>query len=94
MKILAHNLDKAMAGFPLYIVREKSDIERYQQEIEIMLKTALSSFELQDKGVYVQASTLGSLEALLQHLKALKVPVRSFSLKLNFRLSNLIVFGN
>ena len=78
MKILAHNLEKAMAGFPLFIVREKSDVERYQQEIEIMLRTALNSFELQDKGVYVQASTLGSLEALLQFLKASKIPVRFF----------------
>ena len=78
MKILAHNLEKAMAGFPLFIVREKSDVERYQQEIEIMLRTALNSFELQEKGVYVQASTLGSLEALLQYLKASKIPVRFF----------------
>lgn len=78
MKILAHNLEKAMAGFPLFIVREKSDVERYQQEIEIMLRTALNSFELQEKGVYVQASTLGSLEALLQHLKTSKIPVRFF----------------
>ena len=39
------------------------------------MKTALSSIKLQERGVYVQASTLGSLEALLEFLKQSKIPV-------------------
>lgn len=39
------------------------------------LKHTLSSIKLEEKGVYVQASTLGSLEALLEFLRTSKVPV-------------------
>lgn len=39
------------------------------------LKTALSGIKLQERGVYVQASTLGSLEALLEFLRTSKIPV-------------------
>lgn len=39
------------------------------------LKQTLSSIKLEEKGVYVQASTLGSLEALLEFLRTSKVPV-------------------
>lgn len=40
-----------------------------------MLEKALQSIKLADRGVYVQASTLGSLEALLEFLKTSKIPV-------------------
>jgi translation initiation factor 5B len=39
------------------------------------LKSALRSIKLSDQGVFVQASTLGSLEALLEFLKTSKIPV-------------------
>jgi translation initiation factor 5B len=65
-----------MPGFPLFLVRQNDEIEYYQNEIELILKTALNSIELKDKGVYVQASTLGSLEAFLQLLKTSHIPVR------------------
>lgn len=39
------------------------------------LRQTLSSIKLEEKGVYVQASTLGSLEALLEFLRTSKVPV-------------------
>ena len=39
------------------------------------MKSALSGIHLQERGVFVQASTLGSLEALLGFLKQSKIPV-------------------
>ncbi len=39
------------------------------------MKNALSAIQLQERGVFVQASTLGSLEALLGFLKKSKIPV-------------------
>lgn len=39
------------------------------------LRQTLSSIKLEEKGVYVQASTLGSLEALLEFLRTSKVAV-------------------
>lgn len=47
-----------------------------QDEAAAAVKSALSSIQLQERGVYVQASTLGSLEALLLFLKQSKIPVR------------------
>lgn len=44
-----------------------------------MLKDVLGDVKVSDKGVYVQASTLGSLEALLQFLKTSEIPVRKLT---------------
>lgn len=47
----------------------------FQDELVRELKQTLNSIKLEEKGVYVQASTLGSLEALLEFLRTSKVPV-------------------
>ena len=39
------------------------------------MKNVLNSIKMQERGVYVQASTLGSLEALLDFLTQSKIPV-------------------
>lgn len=50
----------------------------YQNEVANILRDTLQSIKLSDRGVYVQASTLGSLEALLEFLRTSKIPVSSF----------------
>lgn len=49
-----------------------------REEVAKELKSALSHIKLTSEGVYVQASTLGSLEALLEFLKTSKIPVSKF----------------
>lgn len=83
-----------MAGLPLFVGRKEDEVEYFKNEIQNILKTALSSIKLKENGVYVQASTLGSLEALLEFLKTSNIPVRN----LHFckRISNQmfsLVFG-
>lgn len=47
-----------------------------QEELSAALKEVLSGIKLTERGVFVQASTLGSLEALLEFLRTSKIPVR------------------
>ena len=68
-----------MAGLPLFVGRKEDEIEYFKHDIQNILQKTLSSIELKDSGVYVQASTLGSLEALLDYLKTSNIPVRYFS---------------
>lgn len=46
-----------------------------QEEAANTMKSALNSIRMQERGVYVQSSTLGSLEALLDFLTQSKIPV-------------------
>ncbi|CAF1287967.1 unnamed protein product [Adineta steineri] len=74
IKIAAKNLEKSMAGLPLFVGRKEDEVDYFKNEIQNILKTALSSIKLQETGVYVQASTLGSLEALLEFLETSNIP--------------------
>ena len=74
VKIAAKDLDKAIAGLNVLVARNPDEIEFLKEEIARSLKEVMGSFKLHDKGVYVQASTLGSLEALLVFLKDSKIP--------------------
>jgi hypothetical protein len=57
-------------------VAQKSDeVDILREEVARDLRSALSNIKLQERGVYVQASTLGSLEALLEFLRTSKIPV-------------------
>ena len=78
MKITAKDLEKAIAGLNLLVARHPDEIDLCKEEINSELGSALGRIQLQERGVYVQASTLGSLEALLEFLKKSDIPVRSF----------------
>lgn len=73
-KIIAKDLEKALAGLPLYVAHKSDEIEIFKEEIAEALSEVLTSIKLQERGVFVQASTLGSLEALLEFLKTSKIP--------------------
>ena len=49
----------------------------FQDEVEEIVSSSLKAIKVSERGVYVQASTLGSLEALLEFLKSSKIPVSS-----------------
>ncbi|XP_041055129.1 eukaryotic translation initiation factor 5B isoform X1 [Carcharodon carcharias] len=74
VKVLAKDLEKSLAGLPLLIAHKDDEIAVLKDELEHELKQTLNSIKLEEKGVYVQASTLGSLEALLEYLRASSVP--------------------
>ncbi|KAE9550492.1 hypothetical protein FO519_006294 [Halicephalobus sp. NKZ332] len=74
VKILAKGLEKAVAGLPLFVCQRNDELEILRRDAEEQLVKALMSIKKKAEGVYVQASTLGSLEALLEFLKSQKIP--------------------
>jgi translation initiation factor 5B len=72
VKIAANGLDNAIAGSRLLVAKDPNDedeIEDLEDDVMGDLENLMSRISKSGRGVYVQASTLGSLEALLQFLK-------------------------
>ncbi|RIA95932.1 hypothetical protein C1645_441340 [Glomus cerebriforme] len=80
VKISAQDLEKAIAGSRLMVIGPDDDEDDLKDEIMSDLKSLLSSIDKSGKGVCVQASTLGSLEALLEFLKTSKIPVSGINI--------------
>ncbi|RMX39251.1 hypothetical protein pdam_00018988, partial [Pocillopora damicornis] len=74
VKIAAKDLEKALAGIPLFVAQQPDEVDYWKNEVANILRDTLQSIKLSDRGVYVQASTLGSLEALLEFLRTSKIP--------------------
>lgn len=74
VKISAKELEKAIAGLNLLVAYHPDEIDICRQEMAKRLQSALNSIKLSERGVFVQASTLGSLEALLEFLRSSKIP--------------------
>nr|XP_033338686.1 eukaryotic translation initiation factor 5B [Megalopta genalis] len=74
VKIAAKDLEKAIAGLNLQVAQKPDEVEILKEEIAKELSSALGNIRLAERGVYVQASTLGALEALLDFLKSSKIP--------------------
>ena len=68
VKISATGIERALAGSNLYVVGPDDDIEELKSEVMKDLGGILKRVKKNEDGVYVQASTLGSLEALLEFL--------------------------
>jgi translation initiation factor 5B len=72
VKIAAPNLDEAMAGAPVRVVRDR-EIEDVIEEVQAEL--AEVEVSTQEEGVVVKADTLGSLEAIVSTLEEEEIPV-------------------
>ncbi|KAF8084986.1 hypothetical protein N665_0688s0007 [Sinapis alba] len=77
IKITAQGLEHAIAGTALHVIGPDDDIEAIKEQAMEDMESVLSRIDKSGEGVYVQASTLGSLEALLEFLKSpsVKIPV-------------------
>lgn len=75
VKISAPGLEGAIAGSRLLVLGPDDDESDLEDEVESDLASLFSRVEKSGRGVSVQASTLGSLEALLDFLKSCKIPV-------------------
>ncbi|KAJ2393117.1 eukaryotic translation initiation factor 5B [Coemansia sp. RSA 2611] len=75
VKISAPDLEKAIAGSRLLVVGPDDDEEELMDEVMGDITKLHDAVAKQPRGVWVQASTLGSLEALLEFLRVSKIPV-------------------
>lgn len=82
VKICAPDLEKAVAGSQLLLIDPKHGLSEEEAKKQVMqdLTEMLESVDKSGKGVCVQASTLGSLEALLSFLHSSKIPVSGVSI--------------
>jgi translation initiation factor 5B len=85
IKISADGLDNAIAGSRLLVVGPNDDEEDLMDDVMGDLAHLLSKVSKTGRGVSVQASTLGSLEALLEFLRVSKIPVATISIGPVFR---------
>jgi translation initiation factor 5B len=72
IKIAAPDLDDAMAGAPVRVVRDR-DLDTVIEEVEAEL--AEIEVETEEEGLTVKADTLGSLEALAGTLEEEEIPI-------------------
>ncbi|KAJ0441116.1 putative protein-synthesizing GTPase [Helianthus annuus] len=77
IKITGQNLEHAVAGTALYVVGPDDDVDEIKESVMDDMRNVMSRIDKSGEGVYVQASTLGSLEALLEFLKTpvVSIPV-------------------
>ncbi|KAI4294277.1 hypothetical protein K525DRAFT_363852 [Schizophyllum commune Loenen D] len=80
VKITAPDLDKAIAGSRLLVCGPDDDEDDLRDEVMSDLTSLLNNIDKSGRGVCVQASTLGSLEALLDFLKVSKIPVSGINI--------------
>ena len=81
IKISAPGLDYAIAGSELFKCSNEEEIQDAIDQIEGDLVDILEKYvDKTTEGVCVQASTIGSLEALLEFLYQSKIPVSSVNI--------------
>ena len=74
VKIVAPELEGALAGAPLYAVPPGEDVEKYVRLVSEEVERIRIATDVE--GVILKADTLGSLEAIAEILKRNNVPVR------------------
>ena len=82
VKIVAQGLEQAIAGTALMVQEPEDDLDELKEEAVSDMKNVMARIDKSGEGVYVQASTLGSLEALLEFLRsdAVKIPVAGIAI--------------
>jgi translation initiation factor 5B len=74
VKIVAPDLEGALAGAPLYAVAEGEDANEYVRLVSEEIERIRIATDVD--GVILKADTLGSLEAIAENLKRNNVPIR------------------
>jgi translation initiation factor 5B len=74
IKIVAPDLDKALAGAPLYVVKRVSQTDEFLRMVSDEIQRIKISTDVD--GVVLKTDTLGSLEAIAESLNRENIPIR------------------
>lgn len=80
VKIIADDLSQMLAGTALFVVNPDDNLELLKKKVTEQLVNLDAKLKISGSGIHVQASTLGSLEALLHFLNENGVPVGSYGI--------------
>jgi translation initiation factor 5B len=81
VKIFANELENALAGSPVYVYKTEEEADRYAADITSDFNSIIKDFlSKTGKGIMVQASTLGSLEAILTYLHDTHIEIAAVGL--------------
>ena len=76
VKLFCPDLENALAGSPLYVYHTEEEAQKFEREISKDFDSIVQKdLSKNGKGIMVQASTLGSLEAILTYLTDQKIDV-------------------
>ncbi|MEM5815358.1 MAG: translation initiation factor IF-2 [Candidatus Aenigmatarchaeota archaeon] len=73
VKIVAQNIENAVAGAPIRAVKNEKDVEGVTKEVKI---EKYVEFNKDPNGVIIKADTVGSLEAMIKLLEDENIPIR------------------
>ena len=73
VKVVAQNLENAIAGMPIRATKDEKEIPKLIEEVRI---EKYVEFERDPNGVIIKADTVGSLEAMVKLLKKAGIPIR------------------
>ena len=80
VKIAASGLEGAVAGTRLLRLEQNDSLDELKVTVMEDLRAVMSDLSKSGRGVHVQASTLGSLEALMDFLRNSSIPVASLNI--------------
>lgn len=75
IKIAAPNIDDAIPGAPLLAIGEGMTLERAMEEVTSEMEQL--KVQTEKTGIMVKTDTLGSLEALVESIRAKDIPIRT-----------------
>ncbi|BDC35863.1 translation initiation factor IF-2 [Candidatus Methanoliparum sp. LAM-1] len=78
IKIVAPNLENAMAGSPIMVVSDERSVDEIKKEIDARLEKIMISTD--KDGVIVKADTIGSLDAIINELSAKNISIKMANL--------------
>jgi len=81
IKIFGPGLENALAGAPLFTYKSEDEAKKYEEEIFVDSESVLKKYlSTSGKGVLVQSSTLGALEAMLLDLSEKNIEIAAVGL--------------